>query len=128
MSDDEHPSDDDENWFAKERARTNRDSSRRRAAGHLQLVPATVPIPEAVLEKRKREHLEAGPRNRIRVDHMRDLIVRLKASSDPANEHDLIAQIKAADHPDLEGLLRTLLGRAQAAEAKGTRPRKDKGL
>jgi hypothetical protein len=60
----------------------------------------------------------APDRRRGQVDRMRPVIVRLKRSSNPEEERELIKQLEAYGHPDVTGLVAAIRARI---ESKGTR-------
>lgn len=128
---DEHPSDEDRDWYARERARSEGDRSRARTASLIR-IHATATSAEsddaymAQVKKREERRVQDAKNHRRDVDEMTGLIRRLKASSDPGNERDLIAQIKRLDHPFLDDLIRTCAERV--AGSRSTRARKDHGL
>jgi hypothetical protein len=59
---------------------------------------------------------------RKHVEYIADLIRRLKASSNPEGERELLEKLKRASHPDIPGLLEAL--RTKGTKQPGTRARK----
>jgi hypothetical protein len=59
---------------------------------------------------------------RKHVEYIADLVRRVKASSNPEGERELLEKLKKASHPDIPGLLEALRTRGQ--KQPGTRARK----
>lgn len=58
-------------------------------------------------------------RNRERVEELRGLIQRMKQSTNPRAEHDLIRQMTDLRHPDVTGLIESLAAKLEKP-GKGT--------
>lgn len=61
----------------------------------------------------------AADRRRGQVERMRPVIQRLKRSSNPENERELIKQLEAWSHPDVPGLIQSIRDRIAS---KGRKP------
>lgn len=57
---------------------------------------------------RARGRIEAGAANREHVNRLADVIRKLKASSNPDGERELLEQARKYSHPDVSGLLEAL--------------------
>jgi hypothetical protein len=128
MSDD-HPSDDDVNWYAKERARTTYDSQRSRTARSFSVINGGLSEEStaqylALVKKRDEQREQDARANRAQVERVRGLVQRIKSCSEPRKQISLVSELRDAGHPDVDGLLQTLESRTSGT----TRPRKDKPL
>ena len=129
MSD--HPSDDDENWFARERARTTRDSQRTGAAQRLTLINGGLDESAhadymSLLKKREDQRKQDMHDNAVRAEEVRKLIIAIKESHDPESEEQIKRRLTVLGHPDVRGLVQAIVSRRTSAPQ--SRARKDKGL
>ncbi len=70
------------------------------------------------------EYVRSAPdRRRGQVERMRVAIIELKDTGDPERQRELLDQIRALHHPDIDGLERWL--RENARSASSRRPRRE---
>lgn len=74
---------------------------------------------------RARGQAMQGERNRKHTDALAALIVKLKASRDPANEREPLRRIAELGHPDIPGMLETIKAKRDKAPGSKRAPRGD---